>query len=277
MVYIEGEGSYITKEYDLKTDIALNMDNLCVIKDDRIIPIEVNINSGSTRRMEIYAKESLMDYINVDEALSILSISAEPHIYFLTDKITINIYGLKLTNIIVNLTSLKVEELGDNVVINLKKASTLSMGNVNVKSLNVTLDSYTTMNINQLVTTDFEANLSKESVLNVNQITAKNSNIQISNATCNIENSKATTSKYNITNNGIVTVKGQTDSIDVNITGMAKYYGEHNVAETATIIAAGESYVEIYANKTINVIDTGAKEIRYFGDAIVTKTNILVK
>ena len=277
MVYIEGEGSYITKEYDLKTDIALNIDNLCVIKDDRIIPIEVNINSGSTRRMEIYAKESLMDYINVDEALSILSISAEPYIYFLTDKITINIYGLKLTNIIVNLTSLKVEELGDNVVINLKKASTLSMGNVNVKSLNVTLDSYTTMNINQLVTTDFEANLSKESVLNVNQITAKNSNIQISNATCNIENSKATTSKYNITNNGIVTVKGQTNSIDVNITGMAKYYGEHNVAETATIIAAGESYVEIYANKTINVIDTGAKEIRYFGDAIVTKTNILVK
>ena len=277
MVYIEGEGNYITKEYDLKTDIALNIDNLCVIKDDRIIPIEVNINSGSTRRMEIYAKESLMDYINVDEALSILSISAEPYIYFLTDKITINIYGLKLTNIIVNLTSLKVEELGDNVVINLKKASTLSMGNVNVKSLNVTLDSYTTMNINQLVTTDFEANLSKESVLNVNQITAKNSNIQISNATCNIENSKATTSKYNITNNGIVTVKGQTNSIDVNITGMAKYYGEHNVAETATIIAAGESYVEIYANKTINVIDTGAKEIRYFGDAIVTKTNILVK
>ena len=77
MVYIEGEGNYITKEYDLKTDIALNIDNLCVIKDDRIIPIEVNINSGSTRRMEIYAKESLMDYINVDEALSILSISAE--------------------------------------------------------------------------------------------------------------------------------------------------------------------------------------------------------
>ena len=253
---ILGEGEYISKEQELKNDTSLVIDNIFVVAEEgNIIPIEVNIKDGETKKLVIESRESILDYINIDETLGILTISANPDYKFLTEKIVINIFGLTFSSIITNLSVVKCETFSQNLTINLKKASKFVAEDIDLKSLSVSLDYSCSFDCANLKSNDLTLALAKKSIVNISNLQAQNANIQTSNAECNIESSSIVNSRYNITDNSKVIIKGVSKTIDISITGASYYYGENNVSDSATLIAAGNAYVEVCANSTINVID----------------------
>lgn len=272
ITYITGEGEVKTKEVALKKNSGLVIEDLCIVKDDKILPIEVNISWGVTQKMEIITQESILNHIDYDESVGILTITGNQMENYITDSIIINIYGCEFSNMTFNLSSVKLDTSSQNAVVNLKKASSLSFSNLSIKSFACNLDSSSTIHGDSIQGTEFSASLSKNAKLDIKSIQMEDVSFTVDNSNVDVENIQCTNSKANLSSHSKMNCIGSGSHFDLTITGESSYYGKEFLNDSVTLIAMGNSVVEIYAKKTINVIDSGAKSIQYYGDAIVTKT-----
>ena len=225
--YIQGEGEVITKEKALNNDTSLVVENIFILNDDETInPVNVNIHFDLTKKIAITAQESILDYIQIDETLGILTIFSESNIQFRTGDITIDIYGCSFTNITANLSVVTCNTFASNFTLNLKKASRFISDSINTKSLSATLDYSCQLDVKRMRLTDFSMVLSNKSKANIDNLKSQNLNIQSSGALCNIvASSIEVNSKYNLTGNSSLSVSGTSTTMDVTITGCSSYFG----------------------------------------------------
>lgn len=272
ITYITGEGEVKTKEVRLKKDSGLIIENILIAKEDRILPVLVNIVPDIDYKLEILTQESILEHIKYDESVGILTISGSQRENYVTDSIRINIYGCEFSNMTFNLCQVSLNASSQNVSVTLKKASSLTFNNLSVKSFACTLESSSTIKGNSLQGNEFNATLNKNSKLAIESIQMEDVSIQSDSSTVDIENIQTINAKANLSTNSIMNSSGNGKHLDITISSESKYYGKEFLNDSVTLFAMGKSEVQIYARKTINVIDSGAKSIEYYGDAIVTKT-----
>lgn len=270
---INGEGSVTTKEIILKKDSSLTIEDILVTKENKMLPVEIQILSGAQPKMEIISQENILDRITIDESVGILTISGYEDELYSTDSVKINIYGCDFSSMIFNLCNVTLNTCSQNVTINLKKASTLHFENLAVKTFSCTLDSSSIIDGKTIQGKEFSAVLNSNAKLDIESIQVEDVSFQGDSSIIKVKELETINAKVNLTSSSKMDCKGNGKHIDVTTTTSSIYDGKELIMDSVTLIAMSDSIVDIYAKKTINVINSGAKRIEYYGDAIITKTS----
>ena len=275
-----GNGKYIIKEYELSNVSTLIIDNLRVVKDNQIIPVVVDIknsNESNETRMTIEAQETIHDNVKIEETVNVLSIVGEEGVNLYTDYIKIEIYGCAFNDITCSFATITSDLFGSNTIVRLKKASAMTIYQLKTKSFQITLDNYCSLDVRSMDLTTFDATIKDNSKVKINRISSKEFNVQSTHGTVKVDDLYTSNSSFEISNDSEIEVSGKSENNSITATTGAQFLGEEFKSDTITVVAAGNSYLELYGINTIFVFDSGAKEIKYFGPAIVTKTIFLSK
>ena len=166
---------------------------------------------------------------------------------------------------------------GNNAVVRLKKASTLTIFHLKNKSFQITLDNYCYLDIRAMDLTSFDATIKDNASIKINRAYCKEFSIQATHGLVKVDDLTTSNSNFELSSNSEVNVSGKSENNSITATTGANFMGKEYKTDTITLVAAGNSFIEIYGINAIFVFDTGAKDIKYYGPAIVTKTIFLSK
>lgn len=175
------EGEHIIKEFNLKNSEKLECENI-KLKDES--KCKINLHEGDSKKVVIDAQESLFNSLKVEDG-STLTIKAGSYDKYITDYVTIDIYGYSFKEIELSGALWLKGDIGTtsskNLDIDLSGASIVNLEEVNCDIFNLELSGASAAYIESLTSNNATMELSGASVFD-GMIVSNNFTVDLSGA-----------------------------------------------------------------------------------------------
>ena len=273
---VEGNGEYITREYNALEATSLTVNNIQINSGDSIIPVYLYLKSSETKKIEIVGQENIINGLELSVSFDELKISGKSRTKYKTDYLRIYLYGYKLNDLDLSLVTGFVDGyvLEENAEVSLSAASSLTVNNHIGKKLSLLLQSSSEFIMNNSSVTKIDAKLSSASSFLSSYLIAEKTVFEASSRSeVKIDTLIVNDASFTASSSSNINVEGEASSLDLSISGGSLFEGESFNTEHVTIGSiSGKSSIFIYASKSINIIAaSGQSKVLYYGDPSVTE------
>ena len=273
---VEGNGEYITREYNALEATSLTVNNIQINSGDSIIPVYLYLKSSETKKIEIVGQENIINGLELSVSFDELKISGKSRTKYKTDYLRIYLYGYKLNDLDLSLVTGFVDGyvLEENAEVSLSAASSLTVNNHIGKKLSLLLQSSSEFIMNNSSVTKIDAKLSSASSFLSSYLIAEKTVFEASNRSeVKIDTLIVNDASFTASSSSNINVEGEASSLDLSISGGSLFEGDSFNTEHVTIGSiSGKSSISIYASKSINIIAaSGQSKVLYYGDPSVTE------
>lgn len=273
---VEGNGEYITREYNALEATSLTVNNIQINSGDSIIPVYLYLKSSETKKIEIVGQENIINGLELSVSFDELKISGKSRTKYKTDYLRIYLYGYKLNDLDLSLVTGFVDGyvLEENAEVSLSAASSLTVNNHIGKKLSLLLQSSSEFIMNNSSVTKIDAKLSSASSFLSSYLIAEKTVFEASSRSeVKIDTLIVNDASFTASSSSNINVEGEASSLDLSISGGSLFEGASFNTEHVTIGSiSGKSSIFIYASKSINIIAaSGQSKVLYYGDPSVTE------
>lgn len=273
---VEGNGEYITREYNALEATSLTVNNIQINSGDSIIPVYLYLKSSETKKIEIVGQENIINGLELSVSFDELKISGKSRTKYKTDYLRIYLYGYKLNDLDLSLVTGFVDGyvLEENAEVSLSAASSLTVNNHIGKKLSLLLQSSSEFIMNNSSVTKIDAKLSSASSFLSSYLIAEKTVFEASSRSeVKIDTLIVNDASFTASSSSNINVEGEASSLDLSISGGSLFEGESFNTEHVTIGSiSGKSSIFIYASKSINIIAaSGQSKVLYYGNPSVTE------
>lgn len=277
---INGSGENQTKEYTPTNEVEnIRVSDIRMVKGSYIVPIDVEIKTGS-KNISLIGQKEILDDISIQVSFNTLNIVGDSNTNYITDSLKIVVSGYQLSSLDFELSTVTInaQALGSNPSITLDYASICNIDSFNGKSFSASLGSNSSLNIDKIsLTSSIVLNLKEKSKIDIKSLYSQDARFTLSDTSEVTCYSKGILNSIFTMNEGcILNISGSITAVDLVMTSAA-YYGKQCLSDEMSInVGYGKSTVETSTINSIGVNSViGDCKVTYYGyNPVITKTNI---
>lgn len=273
---VRGEGEVITQEYEVNGN-RLSVKDIHVKQGTRTYQADIILCGGTEKKVTISAQEPLLSHFTVKEANGTISICGKATENYVTESVTVGIYGYTFDTVSLSCVRGTMEEgvIGENGTLYLSGASEIVVDTLNKKSFNADVSGASKLTVGTFSVESLELDLSGASFATADRMTCAEAEIELSGAS-NVSCSDATISSLELEASGAsrVTLTGKGTEVKADLNGASDAKLGAFETQTMRISLSGASDANVYVAKTLTVSASGASSLVYHGDCALIENSV---